>query len=289
MGKKKKTSVCEKAILDTLAYSAVFKYPLSFYQVGTYLITPTPFTSKELSKALTSLCAEKKVSEKDNRFYLAHTRNINWQERAKTSEKLLARTEPAIKLLGAIPWIKMLAITGSVASFNADKTADIDIFIITATSRVWLTRGFVVLILSILKVYSQNGEPKKLCPNLFVADTHMKWPKDKQNVFVARDIVTMLPIINRANMYFKFLTANKWIYEHFANFSSTDVKTAENTNITKSPVVNLLENVAIKAQLAYMKNKKTTEITEKHLIHFLKKDNSSEILLKYGKVQSQKV
>ena len=41
----------------------------------------------------------------------------------------------------------MIAITGSVANYDAEENDDIDLLIVTEKNRLWITRGFVFLIL----------------------------------------------------------------------------------------------------------------------------------------------
>jgi hypothetical protein len=179
----------------------------------------------------------------------------------------------------------MLAVTGSAAAGNAEKTADIDIFVISAKDRVWLTRGFTALILKLLNMYSKNGEAGKICPNLFVDEKSLAWPKEKQNLYVARDCVTMLPLVDRDNTYFKFMDKNPWIADHFAHFKSDYKPPRKADRNTVSPAVDLLETLAMKLQLFYMRKKRTTEITQKHVIHFLKKDSSQDILRRFSQVK----
>ena len=51
-----------------------------------------------------------------------------------------------------------------------------------------------------------------------------------------------------------------------------------------SRLVNLLEKIATKLQLKYIEKKRTNEVTNKHMIHFRKNDNTGWILESYKKL-----
>ena len=160
---------CDKAIKKTLTYSAVFKYPMSFNQLATFLITRQSFEYSVFVKALHRLLKKRHIRVAKRRFYVGSYKPVSWGTRAKDTKIILAKNLWAIKLLGTIPWIKMIAITGSVAAHNAERGDDIDLFIITQGNRLWLTRGFTTLLLTIVGKYAVGKNNKeKLCCNIFI-------------------------------------------------------------------------------------------------------------------------
>jgi len=248
------------------------------------MITKNNFEYDFYSRSLRRLVKKKHVRAKDGKYYLPGVRPVSWKLRYKYSEDLLAEAEKSIRLLRVIPWINMVAVTGAAASYNAVKDDDIDIFIITKKNRLWLSRLFVFLILKAVGKYAQKGEGnKKLCCNLFADESGMKWQKEKQNIYVAREILNVLPFYDKNSAYFKFLQANSWALNHFYNFKIEFPKDFPEEKLNKSRVVNLLEKYARKLQLDYMKDKKTTEITNKNFIHFNKHDHAKNILDEYKK------
>lgn len=279
-----KEKACDRAIKRTLAYSAVFKYPMSEFQLYTFLITKKKYEYEFFNKSLRRLVKKKHIKAKEGKYYLPGVRPVSWKLRYKYSQELLDETRLCIRLLQAIPWIKMIAITGATASHNAVKDDDVDIFILTEKNRLWLSRLFVYLILKITGKYAQGGEGnKKLCCNLYADESGMKWGRHKQNVYVAREMVSMLPLYVKGDSYFKFMQKNAWALKHFHNYKVELPKNFSEDNLNKSHLVNKLEDWARKFQLNYMKDKKTTEITTKNFIHFNKHDHSKKILSEYKK------
>ncbi len=277
-----KEKACDRAIKRTLAYSAVFQYPVSEFQLYTFLITKNRFDHDFFSSSLRRLVKKKHIKAKGGKYYLSGVRPVSWNLRYKYSKDLMKEARIIVKLLSFVPWIKMVAVTGAVASHNAVKDDDVDVFVVSEKNRLWITRVFVFFILKTIGKYAQRGEDnRKLCCNLFSDESGMKWGKDKQNIYVAREMLSMQPLLDRDSTYFKFIQANSWALKHFNNYKMEFPKKYVEKNLNKSRLVNFLENYLRKFQLNYMKSRKTTEITTKHFIHFNKHDHAKEILSEY--------
>lgn len=273
----------EQAVLNTLGYRSVFNYPLSIYQLNTLLVTPKEIKNFLVNNAIKDLRKKGDVKQRVGKYYLKGKRAVNWDVRAKNSNKLLEELKPTIDALQVIPWIKLLAVTGSVAAYNARKQDDIDIFIVTKKNRLWLTRLFVTMILKVLGKYRTEDAPeKKICPNIYVPEDNMYWPVKKQNVYVAHEILMMHPIINRDDIYFEFMRKNDWVFKYFSNFKIT-LKRIKKTNEKESSLLDLTELLAQKLQIKYMKNKKTSEEVNSSIIHFNKYDSTQKVLQNYQK------
>lgn len=273
-------------IIKTLTYSAVFKYPLSFNQLGTYLGTKTSYGN--LVKALRILEKTKKISQRNGKYYLYHKHTIRWRKAADKTKSQFEQAKKLLEPLKKIPWIKLLALTGPIAASSPQKNGDIDIFIIAQNKRLWITRLFVVMYLKATGTYRTDKNPKnKICPNLFISETNMTWPKENQNLFIASEIVRMQPLLNRDNTYLKFLTTNPWIKNYFPNFIFERVNKERRLN---PGILDILEKFAYKIQKAYMKKKITTEKTALGIIHFNKNDKTKKIMNTYEKIlEDQKV
>jgi len=274
---------CEANIKKTLAYSAIFKYPLSYYQLATYLMTKKEYNYLFFNKQLRRLLKSKHISVDKERFYANGLKPVSWHTRAKISKDIILKTKENLQVLGRIPWVKMVAVTGSVAAHNADKDSDVDIFIISQANRLWITRLFTYLFLKILNLYPKtDGETGKVCANLYMDEDSLAWPKEKRSVYVAQDIVRMQPIIHKDNVYFRFMAANKWINDYMPNLKVEITEKTKPWVKGNSTLINILENILMKLQISYMKKRKTNEVTKKHLIHFNKNDNSSRILTEFS-------
>lgn len=270
----------QNAIIKTLSYRSIFDYPMTFHQLATFLISNKEHTFEELKEGLNGLFKKGILDFRHNGYYLAKTSPVNWQARTKEAKTLMENCESILTKLGKIPWVKMIAVTGSTASFNSTKNDDIDIFIVTERNRIWLTRFFMVLILKNSGLYRTDRDYSgKICPNIYVDEASIAWPPENQNIYVAHEIVMMHPVVNKDDTYFKFLNNNLWIKKFFSGFEKPYViKTKEKDN---SKIMNLVDTLFMWLQRIYMKKRKTNEITRKGIIHFNKKDWSQKVLKEY--------
>ena len=281
------TGRVENAVLDTLSYRSVFDYPMNFYQLSTFLLTKKRISHAAVSVVLEKLLYENKIVENNRKFSLRTAGLVPWRKRGKNSRKLLKKATRATKILARIPWVVFVGVTGSVAAYNATKNDDIDLFIVTKTHRLWLTRGFVFVILKILGELRTDAKPsRKLCPNIFVDNNNLAWNKRNRNVYIAHEIVMLHPLFDREQTYFRFLKENNWAFNFFGNLQEPqyELKTEKQKN---NRLVNIFEKLAYKTQLAYMKDKKTIEITTQGVIHFNKSDNTKRILESFERLKAK--
>ncbi|OGC46516.1 hypothetical protein A2V49_00505 [candidate division WWE3 bacterium RBG_19FT_COMBO_34_6] len=278
-----KEKSCDLSIQQTLSYSSLFKYPMSFYQLSMFLISRKEYDFQFFIKSLRRLVKKKHIKAIRAKFFLSGIRPVSWELRDKYSEELVKDSYRYLTLLKAVPWIKLVAITGSVAANNAVKDDDIDVFIITDKSRLWLSRFFVYLILKNINKYAQGGEGnRKFCCNLMVDDSATRWPKNKQNIFVAREILGMVPIFDKDNEYFKFIHENQWALDFYKQYKINFPNKFNKSKRNHSKFVNMLEKAAKSMQNKHMKGKITTEIVNKDFIHFNKNDHSESIITEYN-------
>lgn len=274
---------CDNAIIKTLSYSATFNYPISSQQIYNFLITRKDFNRDFFEKSLNRLIKKNHIKSKGKRYYLPGVKPVSWNLREKYSKELISETTGIFKILKTIPYIKMACITGSVASHNAKKDDDIDVFIITEKDRTWITRFFVVMILKIIGKYAtEKNNQGKVCCNIYLDESKMEWPQNKRNIYIAREIITMQPVIDRENTYMNFLYKNIWVKDYFKNFPINEMNKHMKLKNSKSGLIDKVENTLRKWQTQFMSNKKTSEITTETFIHFNKNNHENEILEAYN-------
>jgi len=270
-------------ILNTLQYKKIFTQPLSLHQLIHF--GHGNFSNRDLlERSLEELILNKKIKTKDGRFYLNSSRVKNYQKRLSRSKEMYEELNLIKNIFEKIPFIRLIGISGSLASYNYDEeTDDIDFFIVCDEGRLWVTRLISVLIFKLLNVYVNDEKSHlKICPNIYVSVNTMSWPVDKRNIYVAHEIAMLQPLVNKDNYYLKFLSANKWVKDYLPNFEFTEVENTNHKNHATS-LLDLIDSFLMKSQKNAMKNFSGFEILEKDLIHFLKVDHSLRILDSYSK------
>ncbi|HXK52407.1 hypothetical protein H6802_00990 [Candidatus Nomurabacteria bacterium] len=283
----------EQAIINELKYRAVFNASLTYYQLWNSLFLLHPinesqqkeFTLENFNKVLKKLKQSKYINRTTTgNYYIQTKKPFKWGHRANYAQEYLNSLGPVVKVLSHIGWIKLLAVSGSVAAYSAKKNDDVDLFIVTEKKRLWLTRLFVVLLLKTLRSYrTDKNSANKICPNIFLDEGALTWPTERQNIYVGHEIILLRPLINRDNTYFKFLDANSWIKGFFCTFCYASEKTYKSIYKPGSKLVDLLEDFVKMVQLRYMKQKITSEIIQDRLLHFNKHDHTSKIINEFEK------
>ncbi len=291
LSKDIKISEKEKGVLRTLWYKQIFDCPIGMYEISHYLMGNRIDSLEELKYLLTELFRKDLIEFNNGKYHFKNAKDTNWVSRKNDSKELVGKGMEIAKVVSKIPWITMIGLTGSVSALNAGKNDDIDFFIVTEKNRAWITRLFLVLLLKFMNVYrTDKNYAGKICPNIIIDETQLEWPKAKQNLYTANEILMLRPIYYRNNQYFRFLNYNAWVNKFFPNFfwdtyvgQTTPNKKLE---LPHSKIIDGVEFMLRTAQRVYMKRKKTTEITKPNLIHFNKVDWTKKILDELEEVEN---
>ena len=209
----------QTAILRTLAYADVFTYPLTLKELHQFLISQKT-DSQSLKKTLKTL---KKISSKGDYFFLKNKeKNIYLRgKRKKWSQRKWLLARKVANWLRLIPWIKMVAVTGNLAMDNAEQDDDIDLLIITAKKRLWLTRLLTNFLVEIVANRRRPGDQKvkdKICLNMFLDENHLKLPVKEQNLFTAHEVCQLKPLWTKNQLYQKFIQESLWCQNFLPNW-----------------------------------------------------------------------
>ena len=284
----------KQAILKTLHYADIFDYPLKVEEIYKYLVEP--LTTDVLKETLSWMSADSELISTDCGFYCLPGREgvVGLRKRREVySRPKVEKAKRIARVLKFIPWIKLIGVTGALAVGNSDEDDDIDLMIITARGRLWLTRGLVVTFLLLTGRYRRPGKIKDMvCPNLMIGDDALEFPD--RDLFTAHEIVQMKPIFERGNTYQKFLQANEWIKYFLPNVETGHAPSlpqqfnhlidSKNRRLDRTiQQFNFLETLAYKLQLKFMESKKTVEITTPSIIRFHPHDIRQRVLKEYQK------
>lgn len=183
------------AIIRTINYAKKFRSNLTANEIEERLISKKNFSKNEISK-LVDLQVKK---EKNNSYYL------NKLTKAKKIKGKIRKSFEDILFLG---------ITGSVASGHPKKKDDIDFLVITKKNKLWRTRLFLRWWIFKKQVphrkYNKKEKKDEYCFNLWLDETSMLIPKDRQNLKNSVDLVLIKPLINKMNTYERFVLVNDW-------------------------------------------------------------------------------
>jgi hypothetical protein len=194
------TGSLQRGILEALIYSDIFEHPLRIDELHCYL--PVRADVDEVHSALASLDGQ--VARQDEYYFMPGRSELVEirRQRVARSRELLPHAIRYGRILGSLPFVRMVALTGSLAVLNLSKNSDFDYMLVTARGRVWTARLFAVALNRLAGAFGRT-----LCPNLIVSETALQWPL--HDLYSARELFQMIPI-SGFDVYRKVMAANQW-------------------------------------------------------------------------------
>jgi hypothetical protein len=177
----------------------------------------------QISEALDHLLHNNMIYFIDG-FYALHN-DISLATKRKNANKLAAQqmitAHKAAKILSRFPYVRGLAISGSLSKNYGSEKTDIDFFIITSANRLWIARTMMHLY---KKITFLTGRHNWFCMNYYVDEANPVI--EEKNIFTALEIVTLLPMYGRSS-FENFIQANSWVNEYFPVCNIVSDKTPE--------------------------------------------------------------
>jgi hypothetical protein len=224
----------DRAVLQTVAYGDLFDYPLTAAEIWRYLIG-LPASESEVRRALSNGGVTKQRLVQRDGFIALRGRS----EIIEIRQRRMARAErlwPAAlhygRLVGALPFVRMVAVTGSLAVDNADSDSDIDYFIVTESGRLWLCRAMVILIVRLAA-----RRAVAICPNYFLTERALSLTD--RNLYAARELAQMIPL-NGMEVYWRIRSENAWVAQYLPNAGDAPVTPSYGTSRPLPAPVSLL-------------------------------------------------
>lgn len=207
----------EAAILKTVLYADVFNFPMTPDEIYHFLIADQPVNPHLIQQTLKTssllqalLCGANGYIALRERKELIALRT----ERDEFAQQLWPLAVQYGRWLARLPFVRMVALTGAMAMHNPNSLQDdLDYLIITTPGRVWLARGFAVLVVRLVK---RRGVI--ICPNYVLALDALA--QTRRDLFIAHEVVQMIPIYGET-VYAQLRAENDWVLEQMPNAKHT--------------------------------------------------------------------
>lgn len=167
-------SELEKLILRTIVFFDVFEHCLTAEEAWRYC--QLACTPDDASLALATLVYNGYLETSGGYFYLAG--RLSHVERRKKGEAIAKRklriADKAVKLLSHVPGIKMAALCNSMVIGTPEEDSDIDLFIITRSGRIWLTRFLATIVLQLAGLRRHGRKVNdRICLSFYISEDHL--------------------------------------------------------------------------------------------------------------------
>ena len=202
----------ERSIIKVIAYFDLFNYPISKEEIHFFLDRPAP--EKEVQAVLYELLKAGIIFRLDNFYSLQNDPSLA-RRRVKGNahaSSLLITAYRVSRILFRFPFVRGIGISGSLSKKFADEHADIDFFIVTKTSRLWIARTLMHLF---KKLTFLVGKQHWFCMNYYIDEEAMQI--EEHNIFTATELITLIPVYGNGTMD-KFFKANNWAVYYYPNY-----------------------------------------------------------------------
>jgi len=200
----------ELAIARSVLYAALFDYPLTLAQLHHTLVESDQTQAEILAVYDGSARLQSIVHHRDGFFFPAGRADLVAERRRREarSHRFLHQHATLLRLLCAIPFTRLVALSGSVAHLNLEPDGDLDLFIVTRGRRVWTVTVAVLLLTKLLR------RRRVICANFVLADSHLVL--EPQDLFTANQLLHLKPLIG-ADVLERIVAANPFVTRFYPN------------------------------------------------------------------------
>ena len=213
-------------ILTTLTYYDIMDYPMTAFELWKYLIRGQETGNSEQEKIkLSDIIKEledeelrKKLEQCCGYYFLKGRKKIVEQriENNKIAEHKFKKIRKIASIIKFIPFVRMVAVTGTLAMKNTQKSSDLDLLVALKHGHIFTGRSLVTLATHILGVrrYGQKIA-NRICLNFFITDKSLRI--NIQDLFSSSEYFFILPLFGY-EIFKEFQRANDWIREFRENY-----------------------------------------------------------------------
>ncbi|MFH0905395.1 MAG: hypothetical protein V1826_01605 [bacterium] len=197
-----------KQALIPLVYFAQSKRPLTLKQIRRYS-WGREFGLDELKQIL----KKTGVSQAGEFYYLSEEHLEEIPARQQRSEKFWRKVKRYSWVFANVPFLRMAAVSNTLAYNYVSAWSDIDLFIVAAEDRLWTTRGILLLWLTLLGVRARGrNKYMRFSPEILVDETAIDLSPCAlaDDYLVHYQIADITPVWNTA-FFDRFWSANAWL------------------------------------------------------------------------------
>jgi len=223
-----------KGLEKVFQVSTYLNFPLTLEEIATFFLPRATLTGEELR----SLIAEGQFADipfqlRDGYLFASTIQSeTERQEKERMSAaKLRSAHEFSYMLTRLVPFIRAIAVTGSVAYGSAGKWDDIDLFIVTGQNRLWLS-AFMALVLVRIRKVLRLGPPYLSMFCLSYVHDEVGFARESQknrtNPLFARELLKAKPVAG-VDQYKRILEENGWVANFYPKSYTTRLRQLESS------------------------------------------------------------
>ncbi len=216
------------SILATLALYDGFGLPLTAMWVYEKLIHPARFAKNsvqpdgwklsDVREMLDALIEQKKIVHINGFYFLQHSR-VSFEDVIER-EKIAAQKWKQLVRLGwwlqAVPFVRAVFVSGSMALGNPDTASDFDVVVVTRAGRLYTCRLLLSLVTTLMgarRTRHEHVAPDKFCFNHYLTDDGLAL--SHHSLYAAAVYNDLISILGGDDVVERFYAANPWLLQYF--------------------------------------------------------------------------
>jgi predicted nucleotidyltransferase len=201
----------EHAILRAIVYASLFDYPLTLRQTRETLVGSLQTEPEVLARYRASAWLQEAVEYREGLFFLRGRSDLIAERRRRegNTRHFLRQHHALLDVICGLPYVRLVALSGSVAHGNLVADGDLDLFVVTSPSRVW---SVTVAIILLAKFANRR---RITCVNYVLSEDRLR--VEQEDLFTASQIVSLKPLTG-ADVYVRFVGANPFVAACYPNF-----------------------------------------------------------------------
>lgn len=194
---------------------------------------------RDVEMVLGELTAARRIETRNGFYFFSGRAQLfeEWIEKHARSQRKWKRLRRIAVWLRAVPFLRGLAGTGSLAFDNAGPSSDLDVLVIAAPNRMWTVRFLLTIILDALRLRRRPRGPTadRVCLNHYLSEDALAFPY--RSLYTALEYARLVPLLGEEACR-RFRAANRaWMEEYLVRVfpdSLTHVKTVPDIAILRA-------------------------------------------------------
>lgn len=218
-----------KTVIATIAYYDTLGYPMTEFEVWKHLLIPEgneivqPVRLFGVARNLQELIRQGAVIFHQG-FYVLPGREFLVQQRLQQEREAVNKLKRARRLIGwsrFVPFIRMIAVTGSLSMKLGSRQSDWDFLVVMKSGAIWTGRFLFTAWLGFLGK-RRHGKyiQDRACLNCYLAEHGLEVPL--RDLFSSHEYRFLYPMIGEGTLR-SFELANTWIRRYRPNFTLTEL------------------------------------------------------------------
>lgn len=193
-----------RAILRSLLYYGLFRFPLRIDELSKFSEYRWP-DLEALERQIDALVDQGLVERDGPWVHLCEPSLVKERIDAEArARKVMPRALRRSRLIARFPFVRGVALSGTISKGVFARGDDVDFFLITTPGRLWICR---VLLMAFKKAFLLNSR-RTFCINYLVTEDNLEVPD--HNLFTATEVAWLLPTVN-PEVFSRFFQANRWV------------------------------------------------------------------------------